>query len=198
MNSARKNGKMASTRKHHRRAKHNRRRTKHNRGHRRTSRNPFGGGWSSEIQQALFVIAGAVGSKLGAQMVLGSNNTGVMGYAGNLAVGGALALGTKALLKNGKAAAAIFSGAVVEVILRVISDYTPFGSYVSGLGMGDYFASNWVQPQRYVDALNSAQVQIPAGWAPTTVIQSAAPPASMGAGMNGAGDSIYSGGGSLY
>lgn len=202
MNPARKGkGRMATTKKHsrpkhhssgHRTAKRNKRRN----GHRRVSRNPFGGGWSQEITNGLFVIAGAVGSKLGAQMILGSNNMGVMGYAGNLAVGGALALGTKAVLKNGKAAAAIFSGAVVEVILRIISDYTPFGSYVSGLGMGDYFASNWVQPQRYVDALNSAQVQIPQGWAPTTVIASAAPPAAMAAGM---GDgSLYGGGGSLY
>jgi len=185
---------MARTRKHHRRATHNTRRKHHARrnGRRRMHRNPFGGGWSQEITNALFVIAGAVGSKLGAQLVLGTNNTGVMGYAGNLAVGGALALGTKAVLKNGKAAAAIFSGAVVEVVLRVISDYTPFGSYVSGLGMGDYFASNWVQPQRYVDALNSAQVQIPAGWAPTTVVSSSGVPAGMGS------DSMYGGGGSIY
>jgi hypothetical protein len=193
MNPARK-GKMATTKKHHRRPKQNAGRRKHHRNGRRMHRNPFGGGWSNEISQALFVIAGAVGSKLGAQFVLGTSNTGVMGYAGNLAVGGALALATKAVLKNPKAAAAVFSGSVVEVILRMIGDYTPFGSYVSGLGMGDYFASNWVAPQRYTDALNSANVQIPAGWAPTTVIQSAAPPSAVGMGS----DSIYGGGGSLY
>lgn len=184
-------------RKHHRPRHHNRgRRTKHNR--RIHHRNPFGGGWGSEITNALFVIAGAVGAKLGTQWVLGASNTGVMGYGGNLAVGGVLALGYKALTKNTKAAAAIFSGAVVEVILRIISDYTPFGSYVSGLGMGDYFASNWVTPQRYTDALNSANVQIPAGWAPTTVIQSAAPPAHMAAAMGGGMSGLYEGSGSIY
>ena len=144
-----------------------------------------------DITNGLFVIGGAVGTKLFTQMLLGANNTGVMGYAGNLAVGGALAMGAKAVTKNGHFAASIFSGAVVEVLIRVINDYTPFGSYVSGLGMGDYFASNWVTPQRYVDALSSAQVQIPAGWAPTTVIQSAAAPAGMSGMYDGSGGSLY-------
>ena len=61
------------------------------------------------------------------------------------------------------------------------SPITPrLGQYTSQLGMGDYLVSNWVNPQRYVDALHSAQVQIPGGWAPTTVIQSAAPPVAAG------------------
>lgn len=179
--------------KHHRRPKHhNAGRRKHNRG-RVHHRNPFGGGWGQDITNALFVVAGAVGAKLGAQMVLGSGNTGVMGYAGNLAVGGVLALGYKAVFKNARAAAAIFSGAVVEVVLRLISDYTPYGQFVSGLGMGDYFASNWVTPQRYVDALNSAQVQIPAGWAPQqVVVQSAGVPAGMQGYYDGTTAGYYS------
>jgi hypothetical protein len=115
-----------------------------------------------------------------------------MGYAANLAVGGVGAWVIGGPMKNKKAAAAFFSGSVVEVVLRLITDYTPFGQYVSGLGMGDYFASNFVTPQRYVDALNSAQVEIPSGWAPTTVIASAAAPpgtGGAGSGMNG----LYSG-----
>lgn len=186
---------MASTHRKKSRAGH---RARHNRAksHRRIHRNPFGGSWGAEIMSALFVIGGAVASKLAAQMILGSSNTGPMGYAANLAVGGVGAWVIGGPLKNKKGAASFFAGSVVEVVLRLITDYTPFGQYVQGLGMGDYFASNWVQPQRYVDALHSAQVQIPAGWAPTTVIQSnAAPPGSSGGGgMSG----LYDGGSSLY
>jgi len=179
--------------KHHRAAHRNR--ARHNR--RRVHRNPFGGSWGSEIVSALFVIGGAVASKLGAQMVLGSSNTGPMGYAANLAVGGVGAYVLGGPMKNKKAAAAFFSGSVVEVVLRLIQDYTPFGQYVTGLGMGDYFASNWVIPQRYTDALHSAQVQIPGGWGPAPLaIASAAAPAgtSGGGGMSG----LYDGGSSLY
>jgi hypothetical protein len=193
-NPARK-GKMAQIKKSHsHRPKHRAgtRKGKKNTGKRRMHRNPFGAGWGAEITSALFVIGGAVSSKIAAQLVLGASNTGPMGYAANLAAGGLGAWIIGGPMKDKKAAAAFFSGSVVEVVLRLITDYTPFGSYVSGLGMGDYFMSNWVTPQRYTDALNSAQVQIPSGWAPTTVIASAAAPAGTGgagSGMSG----LYSG-----
>ena len=161
----------------------------------RRRHNPMGTGWGAQITSALYIIAGAVGSKLGAQAVLGTNNTGFLGYGANLAVGGVLAWIAKGVLKNAQAAREVFAGSVVQVVLRLIADYTPFGQYTAGLGMGDYLASNWVTPQRYVDALHSAQVQIPSGWAPTTVIQSAAPPAGTTAGgMSG----MYDSGSSIY
>lgn len=186
---------MARTQKHHRPKHRAGKRNGRRRGH-RTHRNPFGGSWGAEIVSALFVVGGAIASKLGAQMVLGANNTGPMGYAANLAVGGIGAWVIGGPMKNKKAAAAFFSGSVVEVVLRLISDYTPFGNYLNAQGVGDYFASNWVLPQRYTDALNSAQVQIPQGWGGTTVIaSSAAPPGTTGGGgMSG----LYDGGASLY
>jgi hypothetical protein len=92
----------------------------------------MGGSWAAEIAQALYIIAGAIGSKLGAQMVLGTSNTGFIGYWANLAAGGVLAYAAKALMKNDAAAKGIFAGA----------------------------------PQRYVDGLNSAQIEIPTGWGP--------------------------------
>lgn len=145
----------------------------------------MGGAFGGDVLEVLYMIGGGVGSKLGAQMVLGSNNTGVVGYAANLAVGAVLAYGAKSVMRNAKAARDIFKGAILQVVLRAITDYTPFGSYTSQLGMGDYMASNWVTPQRYVDGLNSAQVQIPSGWAPTTVVASSGVNASaMGAGNN--------------
>lgn len=168
----------------------------------RTRHNPFGGNWGASITTALFVIAGAIGSKLGAQAVLGTSNTGPMGYAANLAIGGVGAYVIGGPMKNKKGAAEFFSGAVAEVFIRLINDFTPFGSYVSGLGIGDagvaglgmgmYKPSNFVTPQHYVDPFNSAMVSIPAGWAPTTVIQSSAPPNGMNNGMG----SLYGGGGS--
>ena len=47
-----------------------------------------GSGIGSIVTNAVFVIAGALGSKLLTQMVLGANNVGLIGYAGNAIVGG--------------------------------------------------------------------------------------------------------------
>lgn len=150
----------------------------------------MGEGWTATFMTGLYTLGGLLGSKYAAQMVLGSSNTGVVGYAGNLVAGGLLAAGVNFGLKNKKGAQAVFVGSVIEVIVRLLNDYTPYGSYVSGLGMGDYLASNWVSPQRYTDALNSANVQIPGGWAPTTVVMQSA-----GAPMGSAPSVMDSGGG---
>ena len=133
-------------------------------------RNPMGGSWGAEVTHALYIIAGAIGSKLGAQMVLGTSNTGFLGYGANLAAGGILAWAAKGIMKNTDAAKGIFAGSVVQVVLRLITDYTPFGQYASLQGVGDYMASNWVTPQRYVDGLHSAQIEIPDGWGPTPLV----------------------------
>jgi hypothetical protein len=59
--------------------------------------------------------------------------------------------------------------------------------------VGLYLPTNQVWPQRYVDAGNSAQVVIPQGWAPTTVV---APPAAQSTGVSGYADQRW--GDSLY
>jgi len=151
-------------------------------------------GFGAEIMDTLWLIGGAVGTQMLTQAVLGASNSGVMGYAGNFASGFGLSFLFGKVLKMPKAGRAMFKGAVLQIVLRAIRDYTPFGSYTSNLGMGDYIASNWVTPQRYVDPMRSAQVQIPAGWAP----QVAAP---AGGGMKGITDfgALYSPAGSgLY
>jgi hypothetical protein len=162
---------------HHRRRSHrtNPRRQYTARRHNRVVRhhrrhNPMGGSWGAEITHALYIIAGAIGSKLGAQMVLGTSNTGFMGYGANLAAGGILAWAAKGIMKNTEAAKGIFAGSVVQVVLRLITDYTPFGQYASLQGVGDYMASNWVTPQRYVDGLHNAQIEIPDGWGPAPMV----------------------------
>ena len=40
----------------------------------------------------------------------------------------------------------VVSGGFANLIRRVISDQTPFGSYLSNTGMGDYMVANWGPP----------------------------------------------------
>lgn len=142
------------------------------------------------VTNAVFVIAGALGSKLAAQAVLGSNNVGLVGYAGNAAGGLVLWWAAEKILKNRAAASGILAGTVVQIVLRLINDYTPFGSYVAQLGMGDYQMQSFVTPQVLVDPYNSAEIAIPPAWRP----QIAAPPATGMAGMysgRGGGYGLY-------
>jgi hypothetical protein len=139
------------------------------------------------------VLAGILGSKYLAQMVLGTSNTSFVGYAANLAVGGIGGWAAGSLLKKPKLGQSFFVGSVIEVIIRVLEDYTPVGSFIQSVGVGDYFASNFVTPQHYANALNSAQVSIPQGWAPTTVIQSASAPAGSLAGIPNSGFGNFDG-----
>ena len=154
---------------HHRR-RSTRRRRHSNPGIRRNRhygrrRNP---GMMGEIgptfSNAVFVIVGALGSKLGAQAILGTNNVGLVGYAANAAVGGVGWFIAEKMMKNRVAANGIIAGTLVQIILRVINDYTPFGSYVANLGMGDYQMQSFVTPQILVDPWRNADIQIPAGW----------------------------------
>lgn len=196
----------ASSRPKHRRRSHSnptrvvyrtRRHRRHARRH--NAARGGGGGITGLFTNALWLIGGAVGTKVITQAVLGAKNTGVMGYIGNAVTAFGLSLLVGKLLKNPTAGKAVLSGGIVALVLRLLSDYTPLGQYTSAIGMGDYQVSNWVTPQRYKDALNSAEVEIPAGWAPT-VIQSNAAPHGGGGGMSaygGPGGALYTSGG-LY
>lgn len=168
-------------------------------------RNPGGlGELTGYVTNAVFVVVGALGSKLGAQAILGSNNTGVVGYAGNAAVGAGLWLVAKHIMKNQQAASGVIAGTLVEILLRVINDMTPFGQYVSQLGMGDYQMQSFVTPQVLVNPYNSAQIMLPNGWGPApapvaalpTPAAAAAAPAA--AGMSGYYGNTYTGRSDLY
>jgi hypothetical protein len=152
------------------------------------------------VTNAVFVIIGALGSKLGAQAVLGSNNTGLVGYAGNAAAGAVLWFLAEKVMKNRSASSGILAGTAVQIVLRLINDYTPFGSYVASLGMGDYQMQSFVTPQVLVDPLNSAGIQIPSGWgAPATGLMPAGTPMPAGGGAAAGVGALYGhGGGSLY
>ena len=130
---------------------------------RRRRRNPSvsTGRVGGYVTTAAWAIGGAVGSKLLTQAVLGSSNTGWMGYGGNLAAAFALGTGVKMFLRNQAAGNAVILGGVIQTLLRVLIDKTPFGAKVQNLGMGDYMAQNFLAPQRVVDGLNSAQLVPP-------------------------------------
>lgn len=122
---------------------------------RKTKRNsPAMSNMSGIVSSAVFTLAGGVGTQMLTQAVLQSSNTGVMGYIGNLITAGVLAYGAKAFLHNERAAGAIFGGGVLVVVIRLISDYTPYGSLVKNLGMGDYLTQFPSTPQHIARSTN--------------------------------------------
>lgn len=95
--------------------------------------------------------AGAIVGGLGAtsipQMVLGSSNTGAMGYLAMAASTAILAVGAHMAFKgNVTLTSGVIAGGAGALIKRIIGDYTPFGQYLNATagasGLGDYL-SNW-------------------------------------------------------
>ena len=177
---------------HHRRRRRTmsnpapRRRSRRNYGHRRRTnrrRNPgfSGGGFSHDIMQAVAAFGGFFGSKLATQLVMGAGNTGVAGYMGNAAATAALAIIAGVFPPTKKLVTMIVAGGAIQIISRVLSDNTAFGTLTSQLGVGDYQMQNFVTPQRLTDPLNSAAIEIPSGWGapPAVVVSSNAPPGAM-------------------
>jgi len=166
-----------------------RRRT--NRRHAR--RNPSVGGVSNLIVSAAYAIGGAVGSKYLTQMVLGAGNVGYVGYAANLAaafVGGKV---VGMFTHNKQAENSVILGGVIMTLIRFLSDQTPLGSTLQQYGLGDYEASTWLSPARYVNAAQSAQVEIP------NALQPRLPAAAAARGMAGLrGSGTYSRGRGTY
>ncbi len=189
-------------RRHHAVAGHRRRstRTRRNTGRRtnmrRYRRNPGEGNINSYLTNATFAIVGAIGSRLGAQLFLGSNNTGPVGYIGNLAVGGGLWFVAEKVIKNREAAKGILTGTLIGVILRLLNDYTPFGQYLNSWGMGDYQVQGFVNPQILVDPTNTSQVLVPTGWGGAAALPSGAAATPVMAGKRGGmGAASYDDGG---
>lgn len=194
---------------HHRRRRRTmsnpapRRRRRMNTGHRRRynrRRNPgmSSGGFSHDIMQAVAAFGGYFGSKLATQLVMGSGNTGVAGYMGNAAATAALAIIAGVFPPTKKLVTMIVAGGAIQIIARVLSDNTAFGTLTSQLGVGDYQMQNFVTPQRLTDPLNSAAIEIPSGWgaAPSVVVSSnsapGAAPGVHGYSSNGMGRGLYS------
>lgn len=124
--------------------------------HRR--RNPGAlGSTGSWVVGGLGILGGVVVTRSLPQLVLGSNNTGPMGYAANAAtavLGGFL---LNSIGAGRKFAVPFVGGGFAALIARIISDYTPYGKALALSGWGDYQFSNIVGtvPQRLIN-MNSA------------------------------------------
>ena len=169
--------------------------TRHRRRSNGRRRNP---GNAQFMQGVLFLVGGGVGffgSKALTQMVMQSNNTGITGYFGNAAATAALAVIAHVLPPTKKFGPAIIAGGVLQILYRILTDNTQLGTVLSSAGMGDYQMQNFVTPQRLVDPLNSAQIEIPTGWGASApiAISTAAPPGAPapGAMVHPAGMSSY-------
>lgn len=108
----------------------------------------------------IFVLGGGalVGSSLssaGTQLILGTSNTGPMGYAGNLISTLVLSWLGGMVVRNKAFPAGILAGGIGSLMRRIIADYSLLGGYTSQLGMGDYMVSNWVTPQRLASDFRS-------------------------------------------
>lgn len=113
-----------------------------NAGRRRGRRsNPgIGGVTSGVIGKAFAVIGGAIGSKYITQLALGGNNTGYMGYAGNLVAAIGLGWAAGKVTKSKDIATSVMIGGIAGLALRMLQDMTSIGQYVNlslaGVGKG--------------------------------------------------------------
>lgn len=94
---------------------------------------------SGVVGKSVGVIAGALGARYLPQLVLGGNNTGVVGYVGNLVSSFALGyVGKKAVSPD--FGTSVMAGGIASTILRILNDTTSFGTYIntalSGAGKG--------------------------------------------------------------
>lgn len=151
--------------------------------HRRRS-NPGMGKTGEFIKLGASVVGGAVGSKYITQLVLNTKNTSWMGYLGNLIATAVLGYGASQFFRDKIVAQGIVGGGIAQVIVRVIGDQTPYGSYLQGAGVGDYQASAFLAPQRMVDARHTAQVELP-NWALTPPAAVAVTHSASAAGVGG-------------
>ena len=155
---------------HHRKHRRNparRRHVMHRRRH-HLRRNPGGVGITNLLTQGVFAAGGLVLSRFATQAVLGSSNTGFMGYAGNAIATGALAWATHMISHNPRNRDAVILGGVMGIIARLITDFTPYGSFLQSQGFGDYgmglyLPQNDPMPSRIVSP-SGAIVEVPTGW----------------------------------
>jgi hypothetical protein len=143
---------------------------------RRSHRNPAIGGFSTTelLKLALGAGAGVIGSKYAAQVALGANNTGVVGYAAQAVA--TLALGWLAAKFAGKdAATGVVAGGLGAVALRIYNDNMSGSSVAAGAmsGLGD---PDMGRLGIGLSGYGSGTMAVPAGFAqPPAVIVSARP-----------------------
>jgi hypothetical protein len=159
--------------------------------HHHHRRNPGMGG---NIKQWLYggvgVLGGVIGTRTIPQLVLGSGNSGPIGYAANIASAALLTFAAHFVSKDKVFAAAVAAGGVASIISRAIQDFGLLGPYSAQAGLGDYLVSDFLTPQRLTNGLQNANLRIP-GWG------GASAPAAVPVNVSGAGvGDLY--GGALY
>lgn len=137
--------------------------------HSRKPRNPAMIGRPKDwVMGGAGALAGFVGSAALPQMFLGAaSNTGMAGYAASAAAAIGLGFLAHFLFPREQAiTVGVVSGGFANLIRRIITDQTPFGSYLNapasagGMGMGDYMVANW-GPPRMQNGLQSAMAEAP-------------------------------------
>ena len=165
-----------------------RRKARKNPGRRHSRRSNPGsfGGPMEWVTGGAGAVIGALGAPALTQAVLGSSNTGPVGYLANAAATGILAFAAHFAAPRQKfLAMGIVFGGAGSIIRRVIGDYSLLGSYSSQVGMGDYLMNfNYPVPQ-YLAPGNSKQLT-PYGGAPASI-----PVVSNSASGAGMGSSLY-------
>lgn len=100
----------------------------------------MGGLTSGLIGKLVGLIGGAVSSKYLTQAVLGGNNTGLFGYAGNIVSSVALGWAAGKVTKSKEFGTNVMVGGLLAVALRGLMDFTSVGQYINlslaGVGKG--------------------------------------------------------------
>lgn len=166
----------------------------------RRRHNPVGGKTTNLVMQAVAGAAGAVGSRLIPQLVLGGSNTGMIGYGANIITGLALSWGARKFVGK-EAGHATLIGVGIALVLRLVQDFTPYGPQVSLSGIGDLgviLPSGFVDPALFTG--QGAQRVVPgplrAALAPPPAAPQTTPASAPGGGLKrgataGMGASTY-------
>jgi hypothetical protein len=121
-------------------------------------RNP-GGKIMGYVGSGAAVVGGAVGSKAVTQLVLGTKNTGATGYAGNAVATAGLGWLAHLVFRDKSISQMVIAGGIAQILVRFMTDQTPYGSFMANAGIGDYQTNwNFTTPQRV------------AGYPPTSII----------------------------
>lgn len=147
-----------------------------NAGRRRTHRrsNPgIGGVTTGLVGKAFAVIGGAIGSKYITQLALGGNNTGYMGYAGNLVASIGLGWAAGKITKSKDIATSVMIGGIAGLALRILQDMTSIGQYVNlslaGVGKGGDLS---------LGIINDSSFPVPQTFAPGSMTNAIVPRAT--------------------
>jgi hypothetical protein len=123
-----------------------RRRTRVTR-HTRRRGNPAGIPLKDFAYGGVGALGGFVGSAWLPQLILGSGNVGWTGYGVTALAAIGLTILTHMIFPRQRAITfGVAAGGGANLLRRIITDQTPFGSYVAGAGMGDYMVANWGPP----------------------------------------------------